>query len=177
LNFAIALTVINLHYWHDIGIKEIKIGIMTPTVYLSKITGRKMVRTNHLTGTAFNLSELEDIRTMAVSRYRNSMQKELLESCKTGDPKAQLQIYKQYYKIMFNISLNIVNDREKAEEIMQESFLLAFEKIYSFSGRTSFIKWLIMMVQDLSIESWRRQNIPGPDLPLPIAIGTIESTD
>ena len=137
---------------------------MTPTVYLSKITGRKMVRTNHLSDTAFNASELEDIKTIVDSRYKNSMQKELLESCKTGDPKAQLQIYKQYYKIMFNISLNIVNDREKAEDIMQESFLLAFEKIYSFSGRTSFIKWLIMMVQDLSIECWRRQNVLSSDM-------------
>jgi len=106
----------------------------------------------------------ENINNLVISAYKNSMIKDLIESCKNGDHRAQLQIYKLYYKVMFNISLEIVRDYSVAEDIMQESFLLAFEKIHSFTGRASFIKWLIKLVQDMSVDFWRKQNIPLPDL-------------
>jgi len=39
-----------------------------------------------------------------------------------------------YYKAMYNTSLRIVKDTMEAEDIMQEVFLSAFEKITSYSG-------------------------------------------
>lgn len=89
----------------------------------------------------------------------SSIQFDLIELCKTGDPRAQLQIYKLLYKVMYNISLRIVKDPETAEDVMQESFLVAFERIRAFSGRASFITWLKKLVEDMSIETWRKNNI------------------
>jgi DNA-directed RNA polymerase specialized sigma24 family protein len=65
--------------------------------------------------------------------FRNIHQ-DLINGCKSGDQKAQFSIYKLYYKAMFNTSLRIVNDTMEAEDIMQESFLSAFEKIETYSG-------------------------------------------
>ena len=58
----------------------------------------------------------------------------LIDGCRKGDQKAQFQIYKLYYKAMYNTSLRIVKDTMEAEDIMQEAFLSAFEKIGSYSG-------------------------------------------
>ena len=132
---------------------------MNPAFYISKITGTKMVRTSLLSDPAEGAAGSQDIKNMVLTHYKNSLNKDLLESCKSGDPAAQLKIYKLFYKVLFNISFNIVKDRELAENIMQEAFLTAFEKIHSFSGRASLIKWLVMMVQDMSVESWRKKNI------------------
>ncbi len=58
-----------------------------------------------------------------------NLHRELIDGCRKGDQKAQFRIYKLYYKAMYNISLRIVNDPMEAEDIMQESFLSAFEEI------------------------------------------------
>jgi RNA polymerase sigma-70 factor (ECF subfamily) len=76
----------------------------------------------------------------------------LIEDCKRMDQKAQFQIYKLYYKAMYNTSLGIVNDPMEAEDIMQESFLVAFEQIDTYSGNVPFSAWLKSIVQNRSID-------------------------
>jgi RNA polymerase sigma factor (sigma-70 family) len=75
-----------------------------------------------------------------------NLHQDLLDGCKVGDQKAQFQIYKLYYKAMYNTSLRIVNDTMEAEDIMQEAFLAAFEKIDTYSGTVSFGAWLKKIV-------------------------------
>ncbi|MGB0881243.1 MAG: RNA polymerase sigma factor, partial [Polaribacter sp.] len=58
----------------------------------------------------------------------------LIERCKKSDKNAQLQIYKSYYKAMYNTSVRILKDSFEAEDIMQEAFLTAFTKIEMFKG-------------------------------------------
>lgn len=53
----------------------------------------------------------------------------LIYSCRQGDQRAQLQIYKIYYKLIFNICLRFVPDHLKAEEIMHEVILSALEEV------------------------------------------------
>jgi RNA polymerase sigma factor (sigma-70 family) len=81
-----------------------------------------------------------------------NLHQDLLDGCKVGDQKAQFQIYKLYYKAMYNTSLRIVNDTMEAEDIMQESFLSAFEKIDTYSGTVSFGAWLKRIVINRSLD-------------------------
>lgn len=80
---------------------------------------------------------------------------DLVEGCRKGDQRAQFRIYKLYYKAMYNTCLSIVKDPMEAEDIMQESFLAAFEKIGSFSGTVSFGAWLKSIVRNHAINSLR----------------------
>ncbi len=86
----------------------------------------------------------------------NNIHQNLIEDCKRMDQKAQFQIYKLYYKPMYNTSLRIVNDPIEAEGIMQESFLVAFEQIGAFSENISFGAWLESIVQNRSLNSLRK---------------------
>jgi RNA polymerase sigma factor (sigma-70 family) len=88
-------------------------------------------------------------------KYINIHQ-ELIDACKTGDRKAQFEIYKRYYKAMYNTSLRIVNDTAEAEDIMQESFLDAFQRLDSYSGEGSFGSWLKRIVINRSLDCLRR---------------------
>jgi RNA polymerase sigma-70 factor (ECF subfamily) len=67
---------------------------------------------------------------------------ELVKLCKKGDQKAQLQVYKLCYRPVFYTCLQIVNDPAKAEDLMHESFFLAFENINSYIGDISFPSWI-----------------------------------
>ena len=62
----------------------------------------------------------------------------LLEQCLQGKHSAQLEIYKYYYKAMYNTALRILNDRFEAEDIMQESFLTAFSKLGTFKSESKY---------------------------------------
>jgi RNA polymerase sigma-70 factor (ECF subfamily) len=58
---------------------------------------------------------------------------------------------------MYNTSLRIVGNTMEAEDIMQESFLSAFEKIETYSGKVSFGAWLKKIVINRSLDALNRQ--------------------
>jgi len=108
--------------------------------------------------------------------FRN-LHQDLLDGCKNGDQKAQFQIYKLYYKAMYNTSLRIVNDSMEAEDIMQESFLSAFEKIDTYSGTVSFGAWLKKIVINRSLDSLSRRKAIFEDIDSHIGIRDDSSED
>ncbi len=82
----------------------------------------------------------------------------LLQQCKENNHKAQLALYNQYCKAMFNVSFRIVNDKEVAEEIMHDSFLKAFSKLDSYNGNVTFGAWLKKIVVNTSINALKKNN-------------------
>ena len=83
--------------------------------------------------------------------YENVHQ-ELIDRLKTGDRQAQYRIYQLYYRSMYNTCLRMVGVPEDAEDIMQESFLAAFDKIGTYSGMVSFGAWLKKIVINRSLD-------------------------
>ena len=82
----------------------------------------------------------------------------LLERCKNGEPGAQFEVYKRYYKAMYNTSLRILKDSFEAEDVMQESFLVAFTKLGTFKGEVAFGAWLKRIVINRSLTQLKKNN-------------------
>jgi len=93
-----------------------------------------------------------------------NIHQELIERCRKNDQKAQLEIYKLYYKPMYNTSLRILNHQAEAEDVMQESFLAAFTKISTYRGEMSFGSWLKRIVINKSIDVLRARKIRFEEL-------------
>jgi DNA-directed RNA polymerase specialized sigma24 family protein len=74
--------------------------------------------------------------------YNSVLLDDLVKRCRKGDQKAQLQVYKLYYRPVFSTCMQIVNDSARAEDLMHESFILAFENINSYIGDISFSSWI-----------------------------------
>jgi RNA polymerase sigma-70 factor (ECF subfamily) len=85
-----------------------------------------------------------------------NIHEDLIRGCQVNDRKAQFQVYKLYYKAMFNTALRIVNDPAGAEDIMQEAFLEAFRQIGSYRAESSFGSWLKRIVINKSIDEIRK---------------------
>ena len=81
----------------------------------------------------------------------------MLQQCIKGKRRAQMVVYDLYYKAMYNTALRIVRDRAEAEDVMQESFLKAFDKLSSFKGEVAFGAWLKRIVVNNSIYHYRKQ--------------------
>jgi RNA polymerase sigma factor (sigma-70 family) len=85
-----------------------------------------------------------------------NIHEDLVRGCQVNDRKAQIQVYKLYFKAMFNTALRLVNDPVAAEDIMQESFLEAFRQIGAYRGESSFGTWLKKIVINKSIDEIRK---------------------
>ncbi|MFN8242328.1 MAG: sigma factor [Bacteroidales bacterium] len=72
---------------------------------------------------------------------------ELIAACRNGDQKAQLQVYKLYYKPVYNTCLMIINDPVEAEGLMHEAFITAFENISCYRAELNFQAWLISNIK------------------------------
>jgi RNA polymerase sigma factor (sigma-70 family) len=84
---------------------------------------------------------------------------QLIEQCRHGNRTAQFELYKLYCKAMFNTSYRIVNNKTEAEDIMQESFLKAFQNLGRYNGEASFGSWLKKIVINQSIDFIRKRKI------------------
>jgi len=58
---------------------------------------------------------------------------------------------------MYNTALRILEDTAEAEDIMQESFLVAFQRLNSFTGEGSFGSWLKRIVVNNSLDVLRKK--------------------
>jgi RNA polymerase sigma-70 factor (ECF subfamily) len=96
---------------------------------------------------------------MTKSREYLNIHEQLIEQCRIGSRSAQFEIYKLYYKTMFNACHRIVNNVQEAEDIMQEAFLKAFQNIKGYKGDVSFGAWLKKIVINRSIDYLRKKKI------------------
>ena len=85
-----------------------------------------------------------------------------------------MKVYELYYKGMYGVSLRIVGDAMEAEDIMQESFLTAFNHLKTTDLTVSFGGWLKKIVINKSLDAIRKrkaffeqvENLPDvPDEP------------
>jgi RNA polymerase sigma factor (sigma-70 family) len=83
----------------------------------------------------------------------------LIEECKKGNRKAQFRLYNQYCKAMYNLAYRILNCREDAEDILQETFIDCFRNIDSFRFESTFGAWLKRILVNKCINQIRKKKI------------------
>jgi RNA polymerase sigma factor (sigma-70 family) len=88
----------------------------------------------------------------------------LIARCRRGEPQAQFMLYKQYSKAMYNIAIRITNNSMDAEDILQESFITAFERLSEMINPDSFASWLKRIVINRSIDLVRKSKPSFVDL-------------
>ena len=82
---------------------------------------------------------------------------ELVERSRSGDAKAQKELYEAYSGAMYSIAVRMVNDLPEAQDILQESFIAAFQNLNRFESRSSFGAWLKRIVINKSIDSVKKK--------------------
>ena len=83
--------------------------------------------------------------------------KEIIELSKAGNSRAQYQLYQLYCSAMYNICYRMMNNKEEAEDMLQESFTEAFLKLETFRYDSAFGAWLKRIVINKCINSIKRK--------------------
>ena len=91
------------------------------------------------------------IETMGLEAATVHIHTEIIERCRKGDRDAFYQLYKLYSRSMYNIGYRIVNDKDEAEDVLQEAFISAFRSLDHYRGDASFGSWLKRIVVNKAI--------------------------
>ncbi len=67
---------------------------------------------------------------------------ELVEKVKAGDRHSFSELVRRHQRSVLRLSLRFVKDMDTAEDVTQDAFIKAYEKLNSFEARASFQSWL-----------------------------------
>jgi RNA polymerase sigma-70 factor (ECF subfamily) len=83
-------------------------------------------------------------------------EEQLLKGCLAGIQAFQQMLYKRYAPKMLTVCMRYANNREEAEDILQEGFIIVFEKMPQFRMEGSFEGWIRRIMVNKSLEHIRR---------------------
>lgn len=83
----------------------------------------------------------------------------LIEECRQGSTRAQFRLYNQYSKAMYNLAYRILNNREDAEDILQEAFVDCFRNLNTFRFESTFGAWLKKIIVNKCINQLKKKKI------------------
>ena len=81
-----------------------------------------------------------------------------------GDTNAFAYLINKYKDMVYTIAIKIVKSHEDAEEVAQDSFLKAYEKLDSFKGNSKFSTWLYTIAYRNSITKIRKKKVATSDI-------------
>ena len=86
---------------------------------------------------------------------------ETLQKCRQNDRRAQLKFYTIFYKSVYNCSFRIVGNPQEAEELMQETFLKIFDRLYDYMdyGEEAMQRLLKRIVINASLDLLRKRKV------------------
>lgn len=87
-----------------------------------------------------------------------------MAECKQGSKKACFELYRLYSKAMLNVAFRIVGSVDEAEDVLQDAFIDAFNRIKDFRQETTFGLWLKQIVVHRAINLLRKRKLEMVEL-------------
>ena len=81
----------------------------------------------------------------------------LVASARGGDVRAFEELVSKYDRQIFRIAQHITQNREDAQDVVQDAFLKAYEKLDQFQGNSKFYTWLVRIAVNESLMRLRKR--------------------
>ncbi len=75
----------------------------------------------------------------------------LIKGLKNGEESAVEELVERYQGRIFNLAMSILRNRSDAEEIVQDVFMIVYQKIDSFKGDSAFYSWMYRICVNASL--------------------------
>lgn len=94
---------------------------------------------------------------MTVSSHPGFDETTLVTQARGGDDRAFAQLVKRYESKIFRLAQHITQNREDAEDVLQETFLKAYEHLDQFQGNSKFYTWIVRIAVNQALMKLRRR--------------------
>jgi RNA polymerase sigma-70 factor (ECF subfamily) len=81
----------------------------------------------------------------------------LVQKAKAGDVASFEELVKRYDRNVFRIAQHITQNREDAEDVVQDAFLKAYSNLHQFQGQSKFYTWLVRIAVNEALMKLRRR--------------------
>src|SRR5256885_1236664 len=81
----------------------------------------------------------------------------LVQAAKSGDVSAFEELVRRYDRNVFRIAQHITQNREDAEDVVQDAFLKAYSNLAQFQGQSKFYTWLVRIAVNEALMKLRRR--------------------
>ena len=91
----------------------------------------------------------------------DSSEAALIHRCTAGDETACAELVTTHQRIVFNLALHLLGDRDEALDLSQEVFLRVFRPLPSFRGQSALRTWIYRIVINQASNrqrAWRRRH-------------------
>ncbi|MHC5038209.1 MAG: RNA polymerase sigma factor [Planctomycetota bacterium] len=85
-----------------------------------------------------------------------------VERALAGDRTAFEALIRKYSRLVYAKAYSLVHQREEAEDLVQETFLKAFEARERLREPEKFPQWILSIARNRAIDTLRRRNLPLP---------------
>lgn len=108
--------------------------------------------------TLMNSPKLDPVEAHALpSQVVKADEPILVAAAKSGDISAFETLVGRYERKIFRLTQNITQNREDAEDAMQEAFLKAFQHLGEFQGNSRFYTWLVRIAVNQALMKLRKR--------------------
>jgi RNA polymerase sigma-70 factor (ECF subfamily) len=94
---------------------------------------------------------------MAVFSQANIDESTLVAQAREGDTIAFGELVRRYEGKIFRLAQHITQNREDAEDVLQETFLKAYEHLDQFQGNSKFYTWIVRIAVNQALMKLRRR--------------------
>jgi len=77
---------------------------------------------------------------------------ELLQRCRNGDRQAFDQLMNEHQSYAFTLAIRLLQDRDEAEDVVQEGFIRVWKHLARYDGRVRFTTWLYQIITRLCLD-------------------------
>jgi RNA polymerase sigma-70 factor, ECF subfamily len=89
----------------------------------------------------------------------------LVQACRAGHTEAFGTLVRRHQDRLYPTILRLIGSAEDAEDVLQDSFVRAFEKLDQFHGESSFYTWIYRIAVNLALSGHRRRRIRSSHRP------------
>lgn len=82
-----------------------------------------------------------------------------IEAVRKGNVQAFSVLVEKYQKMVYSLALKLLKRPEDAEELAQDTFIKAYQKIDSYEGKSKFSTWLYSITYNACISELRKRRI------------------
>jgi len=83
---------------------------------------------------------------------------QLIAAARKGDRRAMAALYTAHSGRVYSVVRRMVGDDHLAEDVSQDAWVRAFEKLHSFRGESSFGTWMHRLAVNSALNRLRRQS-------------------
>jgi RNA polymerase sigma-70 factor (ECF subfamily) len=94
---------------------------------------------------------------MAVSSLAGIDEFALVTQAREGDTTAFSELVRRYEGKIFRLAQHVTQNREDAEDVLQETFMKAYEHLDQFKGDSKFYTWIVRIAVNQALMKLRRR--------------------